>query len=68
MSRWACLVWSCDGHVQSDLPKVVVYNLMHVPDSDMCKNINARMHDSSSSSSDFVVTKYPLQLGENLSN
>ena len=36
-------VWS--GHVQS------VYNMMHVPDSDMCKPINARMHGSSLSSS-----------------
>ena len=32
--------------------RVVVYNLVHVPDSDMCKAINARMYDSSSSSND----------------
>ena len=45
----ACLVWSCA--VWSTFI-VVVYNLVHVPDSDMCKAINARMYDSSSSSSD----------------
>ena len=44
----ACLVWSCA--VWSTF-RVVVYNLVHVPDSDMCK-ANARMYDSSSSSSD----------------
>ena len=60
-------VWS--GHVMlivqmSGLPRVIVYNLVHVPDSGMCKDINARMYDSlSSSSDDIVVTKHPLQLG-----
>ena len=43
-------VWS--GHMMSCAVRVVVYNLVHVPDSDMCKAINARMCDSSSSSID----------------
>ena len=51
-------VWSCHVMLMCSLVylRVVVYNLVHVPDSDICKDINAKIYDSSSSSSDDLNT------------
>ena len=62
---WSCHVMVMCSAVWSTLEWLCT--MVHVPDSDICKAINAKIYDSSSSSSDdtrFVVTKHPLQLGK----